>query len=381
MGLGLGLAASAQLPVGSAVRKRPIPVARLIGRRLRLGAVERIDQPKLRQRQQTVNLVERPPEKAHAAQGTGGVLRKNLTGLSAGFGRIRGSPLAPYKFEDGWRAEHQIRGVLDLHETPMVGLSEHVEHWTALLGVRSGGGVDYRRSWASARWPFATGGRCARRVRGHDDNYWPARAAAVRGAGRSVQTGAGDRGASRHARGGAAPATEQKAGDGRGLRAGRLRRPRGSRIPGHRLASDGRPWRVRAPLSRRRHSRIARRRYREGLPLMPEVRHRRAATGLPISAAGRAGFGGPMIDAGAAPTAPARIRRSRPDAFGRDPHPRLARKAVRPAANRPRTIHRKATRSATGTASVVSNEPTIGRACRRSSQSVSLGANGTQPSN
>ena len=38
-------------------------------------------------------------------------------------------------FEDGWRAEHQIRGVLDLHETPMVGLSEHVEHRTALLGV------------------------------------------------------------------------------------------------------------------------------------------------------------------------------------------------------------------------------------------------------
>src|SRR5580700_130628 len=39
------------------------------------------------------------------------------------------------RFEDGWRAEHQIRGVLNLHETPMVGLSEHVEHRTALLGV------------------------------------------------------------------------------------------------------------------------------------------------------------------------------------------------------------------------------------------------------
>src|SRR6201985_3865467 len=38
-------------------------------------------------------------------------------------------------FEDGWRAEHQIRGVLDLHETPMVGLSKQVEHRTALLGV------------------------------------------------------------------------------------------------------------------------------------------------------------------------------------------------------------------------------------------------------
>ena len=35
-------------------------------------------------------------------------------------------------FEDGWRAEHQIRGVLDLRETPMVGLSEHIEHRTAL---------------------------------------------------------------------------------------------------------------------------------------------------------------------------------------------------------------------------------------------------------
>src|SRR6201997_968092 len=39
------------------------------------------------------------------------------------------------RFEYDWRAEHQIRGVLDLHETPMVGLSEHVEHRAALLGV------------------------------------------------------------------------------------------------------------------------------------------------------------------------------------------------------------------------------------------------------
>src|SRR4029077_16350251 len=39
------------------------------------------------------------------------------------------------RFEGGWRAEHQGSGVLDLHETPMVGLSEHVEHWTALLGI------------------------------------------------------------------------------------------------------------------------------------------------------------------------------------------------------------------------------------------------------
>ena len=38
-------------------------------------------------------------------------------------------------FEDGWRAEHQISGVFDLHETPVVGLGEDVEHWTALLGI------------------------------------------------------------------------------------------------------------------------------------------------------------------------------------------------------------------------------------------------------
>jgi hypothetical protein len=38
-------------------------------------------------------------------------------------------------FEDGLRAEHQISGVLDLHETPVVGLGEDVEHRTALLGI------------------------------------------------------------------------------------------------------------------------------------------------------------------------------------------------------------------------------------------------------
>lgn len=38
-------------------------------------------------------------------------------------------------FEDGWRAEHQISGVFDLHETPVVGLGEDVEHRTALLGI------------------------------------------------------------------------------------------------------------------------------------------------------------------------------------------------------------------------------------------------------
>src|ERR1700751_5652079 len=38
-------------------------------------------------------------------------------------------------FQDGLRAEHQIGGVLDLHETPVVGLGEDVEHWTALLGL------------------------------------------------------------------------------------------------------------------------------------------------------------------------------------------------------------------------------------------------------
>ena len=39
-------------------------------------------------------------------------------------------------FEDGWRAEHQISGVFDLHETPVVGPGEDVEHGTALLGPR-----------------------------------------------------------------------------------------------------------------------------------------------------------------------------------------------------------------------------------------------------
>src|SRR5204862_6439395 len=38
-------------------------------------------------------------------------------------------------FEDGWRAEHQISGVFELHQTPVVGLGEDVEHRTALLGI------------------------------------------------------------------------------------------------------------------------------------------------------------------------------------------------------------------------------------------------------
>src|ERR1700745_1098682 len=39
------------------------------------------------------------------------------------------------RLEDGWRAEHQISGVFDLHETPVVGLGKHVEHRTALLSI------------------------------------------------------------------------------------------------------------------------------------------------------------------------------------------------------------------------------------------------------
>jgi hypothetical protein len=39
------------------------------------------------------------------------------------------------RFEDGLRAEHQVGGVLDLHETPVVRLGEDVEHRAALLGV------------------------------------------------------------------------------------------------------------------------------------------------------------------------------------------------------------------------------------------------------
>src|SRR6516162_9710673 len=62
---------------------------------------------------------------------------------------------AVHRFEDDWRAERQIRGVFDdgpgnqtslavmtnagaardLHETPVVGLGEDVEHRTALLGI------------------------------------------------------------------------------------------------------------------------------------------------------------------------------------------------------------------------------------------------------
>ena len=73
-------------------------------------------------------------------------------------------------FEDGWRAEHQISGVFDLHETPVVGLGEDVEHRTALLGIviedamqvvgREGVGeglralpVDTPLIWCSARQP------------------------------------------------------------------------------------------------------------------------------------------------------------------------------------------------------------------------------------
>ena len=39
------------------------------------------------------------------------------------------------RFEDGLRAEHQVGGVFDLHETPVVRLGEDVEHRAALLGV------------------------------------------------------------------------------------------------------------------------------------------------------------------------------------------------------------------------------------------------------
>jgi len=39
------------------------------------------------------------------------------------------------RFENGLGAEHQISGVLDLHETPVIGLGEDVEYRTALLGI------------------------------------------------------------------------------------------------------------------------------------------------------------------------------------------------------------------------------------------------------
>ena len=38
-------------------------------------------------------------------------------------------------FEEGLRAEHQIGGVLELHDAPVVGRSEDVEHRTTLLGI------------------------------------------------------------------------------------------------------------------------------------------------------------------------------------------------------------------------------------------------------
>ena len=39
------------------------------------------------------------------------------------------------RVEDGLRAEHQIGGVLNLHQAPVVGGSEDIEHRTALLGI------------------------------------------------------------------------------------------------------------------------------------------------------------------------------------------------------------------------------------------------------
>ena len=39
------------------------------------------------------------------------------------------------RLEDGLRAKHQISGVLGLHQAPVVGRSEDVEHRTALLGI------------------------------------------------------------------------------------------------------------------------------------------------------------------------------------------------------------------------------------------------------
>ena len=39
------------------------------------------------------------------------------------------------RFEHGWRAEHQIGGVLDLHQAPVVGRRQDVEHRTALVGI------------------------------------------------------------------------------------------------------------------------------------------------------------------------------------------------------------------------------------------------------
>src|SRR5271157_5994357 len=44
----------------------------------------------------------------------------------------------------GSGAEHQIGGVFHLHQTPVVGLAEHVEHWAALRGSPSQSGGKMR---------------------------------------------------------------------------------------------------------------------------------------------------------------------------------------------------------------------------------------------
>jgi hypothetical protein len=54
-----------------------------------------------------------------------------------GFDRQDGLPgqLFIKGFEDDVRAEHQISGVFDLHQAPVVGRSQDVKHRTALLGI------------------------------------------------------------------------------------------------------------------------------------------------------------------------------------------------------------------------------------------------------
>src|SRR6201993_2417349 len=67
----------------------------------------------------------------------GGDLVPEETGDVFGFDRQDRLPgkLFIERFENGLRAGHQISGVLDLHETPVIGLGEDVEDRTALLGV------------------------------------------------------------------------------------------------------------------------------------------------------------------------------------------------------------------------------------------------------
>ncbi len=45
------------------------------------------------------------------------------------------SELLVKRLQGGLRAEDEVGGVFDLHQAPMIGVREHVEHWAALCGI------------------------------------------------------------------------------------------------------------------------------------------------------------------------------------------------------------------------------------------------------